>query len=85
MRLDYIAIIVSSEKCLEFYHKPGFVESKRIARSNDSVVFMKTEDTTLEIFIDSRHPERRNDPETLGLRHIAFVVSNLDELVTKLD
>ena len=58
MRLDYIAIIVSSEKCLEFYHKPGFVESKRIARSNDSVVFMKTEDTTLEIFIDSRHPER---------------------------
>ena len=79
--LDHIALIVSSEKSLRFYEKLGFKESKRIDRSYDTVVFMECGQTVLEIFIDSNHPERITNPEAKGLRHIAFSVENLEEIM----
>lgn len=79
--LDHIALIVSSEESLRFYEKLGFKEFKRIERSYDTVVLMQCEQIVLEIFIDSRHPKRFSEPEANGLRHIAFLVENLEEVM----
>lgn len=81
MILDHIALIVSSEECLRFYEKLGFKETNRFERSYDTVVFMKCGQVVLEIFIDSNHPARVSGPEALGLRHIAFVVESLEEVM----
>lgn len=78
MVLDHIAIIVSKEENLSFYEELGFKKTKKIKRSYDSIIFMECGDITLEVFVDFNHPERLNNPETKGLRHIAFIVDNLD-------
>lgn len=82
MILDHIALIVSSEECLRFYEKLGFKETNRFERSYDTVVFMENSGTVLEIFIDPNHPERVSGPEARGLRHIAFVVDSLEEVMS---
>ena len=33
----------------------------------------------LEIFIDPNHPQRATEPETLGIRHLALKVDDLDK------
>ena len=81
MELDHIALIVSTEECLGFYKKLGFVEKNRIERGYDTVVFMENNSIVLEIFIDPNHPARVTNPEALGLRHIAFVVESLEEVM----
>lgn len=80
VELDYIAVIVTSEEVLQFYEKLGFREIKRITRLYDTVVFMECGQIILEIFIDPNHPEHATNPETKGLRHIAFAVDSLDEV-----
>ena len=80
MELDHIALIVSTEECLSFYKKLGFVEKNRIERGYDTVVFMENNSIVLEIFIDSNHPKRVSGPEAYGLRHIAFVVDDLSKV-----
>lgn len=79
--LDHIALIVSSEESLRFYEKFGFKETKRIERAYDTVVFMECDQVVLEIFIDPKHPERVSDPEAKGLRHVAFTVESLEEIM----
>lgn len=81
MKLDHIALIISREEYLEFYKKLGFREYKRIERAYDTVVFMECDSVTLEIFIDDKHPERLTAPEAKGLRHIAFTVESLEEII----
>ena len=81
MILDHIALIVSSEECLRFYEKLGFKETNRFERSYDTVVFMECGDIVLEIFIDPNHPERVSGPEAKGLRHLAFSVESLEEIM----
>ncbi len=81
LRLDHIAIIVSSEESLRFYEKLGFKESQRFTRSYDTVVFMECGIITLEIFIDPKHPERVTNPESKGLRHIALTVESLEDIM----
>lgn len=83
--LDHIALIVSSEESLRFYEKLGFKEVERFERSYDVVVFMECEQVTLEIFIDPKHPERLTNPEAKGVRHIAFSVENLEELMKSVE
>ena len=83
--LDHIALIVSSKEAIAFYKKFGFKESKRIERSNDTVVFMGCESITLEIFINPKHPNRVSELETKGLRHVAFTVDDLDQIVKELE
>lgn len=84
MKLDHIALIISSEVHLSFYEKLGFRVMNRIERSYDAVVFMKNDDVTLEIFIDPNHPKRASGPETLGLRHVAFAVEDLTAITEAL-
>ena len=81
MELNHIALIVSTEESLRFYEKLGFVETRRMDRERDTVVFMENNSIVLEIFIDSNHPARVSGPEALGLRHIAFVVESLEEVM----
>lgn len=85
MELDHIALIVNSEKCLRFYEKLGFKETNRFERRNDTVVFMESSGIVLEIFIDPNHPERISGPETKGLRHVAFTVESLEEVMKILE
>ena len=82
MKLDHIALIVSKEENLAFYKKLGFVEKNRIERGYDTVVFMECDGLLLEVFIDPNHPTRVSGPEALGLRHIAFVVESLEEVMS---
>ena len=42
---------------------------------------MECDGLLLEVFIDPNHPERVSEPEALGLRHIAFVVESLEEVM----
>ena len=81
MELDHIALIVSKEENLAFYKKLGFIEKNRIERGYDTVVFMENNSIVLEIFIDPNHPARITNPEAFGLRHIAFVVESLEEVM----
>ena len=81
MKLDHIALIMSKEENLFFYQKLGFIEKNRIERGYDTVVFMENNSILLEIFIDPQHPARMTGPEAFGLRHIAFVVENLEEVM----
>lgn len=83
--LDHIAIIVSSESTLGFYEKLGFKKVNRMSRSYDMVVFMENTGVVLEVFIDPQHPARVTEPEALGLRHLAFTVDDLDEMVEKMN
>lgn len=78
--LDHIALIVSKEENLSFYEKLGFIEKNRIERGYDTVVFMECDGLLLEVFIDPNHPARASNPETLGLRHIAFIVEDLSKV-----
>ena len=82
MELDHIALIVSKEENLAFYKKLGFKEKNRIEREYDTVVFMENGALLLEVFIDPNHPERVSGPEAMGLRHIAFVVESLEEVMS---
>ena len=82
MELDHIALIVSKEDNLAFYEKLGFKEKNRIERGYDTVVFMENGALLLEVFIDPNHPERVTNPEAMGLRHIAFVVGSLEEVMS---
>ena len=81
MELDHIALIVSTEESLSFYKKLGFIEKNRIERGYDTVVFMECDGLLLEVFIDPNHPARVTNPEAMGLRHIAFVVESLEEVM----
>ena len=80
MKLDHIALIVSTEECLSFYKKLGFIEKNRIERGYDTVVFMENNSIVLEIFIDQNHPARVTNPEARGLRHFCLVVEDVDEV-----
>lgn len=85
MELDHIALIVSKEENLAFYEKLGFKEKNRIERGYDTVVFMENNSILLEIFIDPNHPARVTNPETLGLRHLCFVVESLEEAMQEVE
>ena len=71
----HIAIIASSfEKAKEFYiDKLGFEMYREVYRpeSDDYLRMLRQGDTTLELFIKPENPERVNNPEAKGLRHLA--------------
>ena len=81
--LDYVALIVSSEESIQFYEKLGFKETKRIERLYDTVIFMRCGQVSLKIFVDPKHPERVSEPEAKGLRHVAFSVDSLNEIIKR--
>ena len=85
----HIAIICSDrEKTLDFYEKKlGFEVIRLVERpqQNDILVMMRSGDVVLELFIKPDAPQRVNNPEAMGLRHLAFHVENMDEAVAWLN
>ena len=81
----HVAMIVSSEESAEFYKLLGFHESFRKLREHNTIILMKGYGSEIELFIDPRHPERTESPETLGLRHIAFTTDgSIEDCITEL-
>ena len=76
----HIAIISSSwEKAQEFYvNKLGFRLVREVWRpaQNDYLRMLSLGETTLELFIRPDAPQRVNNPEAMGLRHLAFRVED---------
>lgn len=81
--LHHIAIIVSSEKSLEFYKLLGFQETFRKKRKYDTAVLMEGHGLQLELFIDPSHPVR-GEQEPIGLRHFALRVDRLEDEIERL-
>ena len=81
----HIAILVSSEKTLDFYKTLGFFESYRLVREVDTIILLDGYGMQLEVFIDNRHPVRVLDlSEPLGTRHFALRVDNIETTLLQL-
>ena len=76
----HIAVISSDwEKAREFYiEKLGFEMIREVYRpaQNDYLRMLRQGETTLELFIRPDAPQRVNNPEARGLRHLAFRVED---------
>ena len=76
----HIAVISSDwEKAREFYiEKLGFQMIREVYRpaQNDYLRMLRQGETTLELFIRPDAPQRVNNPEARGLRHLAFRVED---------
>ena len=77
----HIAIICSDyAKAKDFYvDKLGFEMYREFHRpaQNDYLWMLRKGDTVLELFIRPDAPQRINNPEALGLRHLAFRVEDV--------
>ena len=82
-RQHHIAVIASDwEQAREFYvNKLGFELIREAYRPaiGDYLRMLRLGETTIEIFIKPDYPERVNNPEAKGLRHLAFRVDNAEE------
>ena len=78
----HIAVISSDwEKAKDFYiDKLGFTLEKEFYRpaQNDYLRMLSLGETTLEVFIRPDAPQRVNNPEAMGLRHLAFRVEDAE-------
>ena len=85
MKLDHIAIIASDyQKALAFYGILGFQEIERVKRPFDIMGMLECDGVWIELFEKKTAPARPSEPEALGLRHIAFVVGDLDGRLAQL-
>ena len=81
----HIAVICSDyEKSKEFYiDKLGFELYREFYRpeQNDYLRMLRQGDTVIELFVRADAPQRVNNPEALGLRHLAFHVEDIEPAV----
>ena len=85
----HIAIICSDyAKAKEFYiDKLGFELFREVYRpaQDDYLRMLRQGDTVLELFIRPGAPARVNNPEAMGLRHLAFHVEDIEPAVAWLN
>ena len=85
----HIAVICSDyAKAKEFYiDKLGFVLEKEFYRpaNNDYLRMLRLGETVIELFIRPDAPDRVNNPEAMGLRHLAFRVDDIEPVVAWLN
>ena len=76
----HIAVICSNwDAAREFYvNKLGFALIREVYRpaQDDYLRMLRLGETTLELFIRPDAPQRVNNPEARGLRHLAFRVED---------
>lgn len=90
-RVHHIAIIGTNySKTKEFYvDKLGFevISEYNRPEKNDIIINVQNGDLVLEIFIKKDAPMRPKipNPEYTGLRHLAFRVDNVEEMLKKFD
>ena len=81
----HIAVICSDyTKAKEFYiDKLGFTLEKEFYRpaNNDYLRMLRLGETVIELFIRPDAPARVNNPEAMGLRHLAFRVEDIEPAV----
>lgn len=83
--VHHIAIIVSSERSLDFYRLLGFQETFRKKRKYDTAVLMDGYGMQLEVFIDPNHPSHiSGSDEPIGLRHFALKVGKIEDEIERL-
>ncbi len=82
-RQHHIAVIVSDwQQAKAFYmDKLGFSLIREVYRPEigDTLRMLTLGQTTLEIFEKPNYPQRVNNPEAKGLRHLAFQVSSVEQ------
>ena len=82
-RQHHIAVICSDyDKAKEFYiDKLGFELFREVYRpeQQDYLRMLRLGETVLELFIRPDAPQRVNNPEAMGLRHLAFHVEDAVE------
>lgn len=87
-KIHHVAIIVSDyEKSKDFYvNKLGFsiVRENYRKERDDYKLDLKMDDCELEIFGVKNPPKRLSFPEGCGLRHLAFKVDNIEEVIAEL-
>lgn len=87
-QIHHVAIICSDyEISRKFYTNIlGFKVIREIYREErDSYKLdLKVGDSQIELFSFKNSPERLSYPEACGLRHLAFAVDNIDEVVNEL-
>ena len=90
-KVHHIAIIGTNySKTKEFYvDKLGFkvISEYNRPEKNDIIINTQNGDLVLEIFIKKNVPLRPKmpNPEYTGLRHLAFRVDNVEEMLKKFD
>lgn len=87
--IHHIAIICSDkDAALDFYVDklglPIIRENYRPERDDWKIDLRLSDTTELELFIMKGHPQRLS-PEAYGLRHLAFKVASVDEMVAELE
>lgn len=79
--MHHVAVIASDEgKALDFYvNKLGFTVEKETWRptQQDYLRMLRLGDVVIELFIHPNAPQRITEPEALGLRHLAFRVTDI--------
>ena len=88
--IHHIAIIVSDrKKAKDFYiDKLGFSlirENERLDRHDWKIDLKVNVTTELELFVKEDAAKRPSYPEAYGLRHIAFQVDCVDDMVKELE
>ncbi|MEF9939327.1 MAG: VOC family protein [Clostridium sp.] len=87
--IHHIAIIASDyEKSRDFYvNKLGFQVIRENYREerNDYKLDLKMGDCELELFAINGSPERPSYPEACGLRHLAFRVDGIEQIISELN
>ncbi|OTN89855.1 glyoxylase [Enterococcus sp. 7E2_DIV0204] len=87
--IHHIAINCSDyHKTKEFYvEKLGFeiIRENQRTDKNDTKLDLKLGQQELEIFITPNAPKRPSYPEALGLRHLAFKVEDIEEVIAFLN
>ncbi|EHC12299.1 VOC family protein [Fischerella thermalis] len=86
---DHVAIICSDYECSKRFYTEvlGFSiinESFRRERNSYKLDLRVGENDQIELFSFPNPPQRVSQPEACGLRHLAFQVENIDEVVSEL-
>ena len=88
-KIHHIAIICSNYELSKHFYVDLFGfriirESKR-ENKGDCKIDLKCGESEIELFIKPNAPKRLSYPEAQGLRHLAFKVESVDEIVIKLN
>jgi len=88
-RIHHVAIICSDyERSKRFYTQvlglSIVAQQHRVERRSHKLDLALPDGTQLELFSFPDPPRRVSSPEACGLRHLAFAVGNLDEVIRHL-
>ena len=88
-KIHHIAIIGSNYELSKHFYVDllGFRIIRESKRENkgDCKIDLKCGESEIELFIKPNAPKRLSYPEAQGLRHLAFKVKSVDEIVIKLN